>query len=52
VPLTNYCAHRNRLVHALARFAARRIDWASLDADLARFLRAHPEASAESAWRG
>ena len=52
VPLTNYCAHRNRLVHALARLAARRIDWASLDDDLARFLRAHPEASAESASPG
>ncbi|HYL24604.1 MAG TPA: GNAT family N-acetyltransferase, partial [Burkholderiales bacterium] len=43
VPLTNYCAHRNRAIHALGRLAARRIDWATLDDDLARFVRAHPE---------
>jgi hypothetical protein len=27
VPLTNYCAHRNRLVHAVARLCARHLDW-------------------------
>jgi hypothetical protein len=45
VPLTNYCAHRNPLVHALARLCARRIDWSTLDHDLARFLRAHAESN-------
>jgi len=44
VPLTNYCMHRNFAVHAVARACARRIDWASLDDDLARHVRAHPEA--------
>lgn len=44
VPLTNYCAHRNGMIHALARLAARRIDWSTLDDDLARYVRAHPEA--------
>ncbi len=42
VPLTNYCAHRNRAIHAIARLAARRIDWSSLDDDLAGYVRAHP----------
>jgi len=44
VPLVNFCRHRNGLVHALAARAARGIDWASLDDDLARHVRAHPEA--------
>jgi hypothetical protein len=43
VPLVNYCRHRNRLVNALAARAARGIDWPTLDADLARHVRAHPE---------
>jgi len=42
VPLTNYCAHRNRLVHAIGRAFARHITWSTLDDDLARFLKAHP----------
>ena len=44
VPLVNFCRHRNRLIHALAARAARGIDWATLDDDLARHLRSHPEA--------
>jgi predicted N-acyltransferase len=51
VPLTNYCAHRNPLVHAAARLCARRIDWSTLDDDLARFLRAHPASNEGSASR-
>ena len=43
VPLTNYCAHRNGAIHAAARLAARRIGWSTLDDDLARYLRAHPQ---------
>ena len=43
VPLTNYCAHRNPLVHAIGRAFARRIGWSTLDEDLARFLKAHPD---------
>jgi hypothetical protein len=43
VPLTNYCAHRNPLVHAIGRAFARRIGWSTLDDDLARFLKAHPD---------
>jgi hypothetical protein len=42
VPLTNYCMHRNLVVHAVARACARRIDWSSLDDALARHVRAHP----------
>jgi hypothetical protein len=43
VSLNNYCRHRNILLHAIYRIVARRIDWASLDEALARFLKAHPE---------
>jgi peptidoglycan biosynthesis/recognition FemAB-like protein len=43
VPLTNYCAHRNRLVHAIGRAFARHVNWSTLDDDLARFLKAHPD---------
>lgn len=43
-PLTNWCIHRNLLVHAVYRQAARSISWATLDPDLARHLAAHPEA--------
>jgi hypothetical protein len=42
VPLANFCSHRNRVVHAVARACARRIDWTTLDDDLARFVKAHP----------
>jgi hypothetical protein len=51
VPLVNFCRHRNRLVHALAARAARGIDWASLDDDLARYVRAHPHSEAEAGAR-
>ncbi|MBI3376719.1 MAG: GNAT family N-acetyltransferase [Betaproteobacteria bacterium] len=44
VPLTNYCAHRNPLIHAVGQMCARRIGWATLDEDLARYLKAHPDA--------
>ncbi|MDR3440112.1 GNAT family N-acetyltransferase [Telmatospirillum sp.] len=43
VPLTNYCRHRNPLVHRLYKTIARTIGWQTLDSDLARFLTAHPE---------
>jgi hypothetical protein len=45
VPIANYCAHRNALIHAIGSACARRIDWSTLDDDLARFVRAHPDAS-------
>ena len=44
VPLFNYGAHRSRLIHTIARYCARQIDWTTLDDDLARFLRAQPGA--------
>jgi GNAT acetyltransferase-like protein len=43
VPLNNYCRHSNILLHTICRIVARRVDWASLDKGLARFLKAHPE---------
>jgi hypothetical protein len=36
IPLTNYCKHRNPIIHRLFASVARRVDWASLDEDLAR----------------
>jgi hypothetical protein len=43
VPLTNYCRHQNPLVHRVYGAVARTIGWRTLDPDLARFLKAHPE---------
>ena len=42
VPLNNYCRHRNIILHNVYRVFAQKIDWASLDEALARFLKAHP----------
>ena len=44
-PLTNYCLHRNPLVHRVYRAIAKTIGWHTLDEDLATFLKAHPEAA-------
>ena len=41
-PLTNWCVHRNRLVHAVYRHVAASVSWATLDSDLALHLAAHP----------
>ncbi|MDE3011695.1 MAG: GNAT family N-acetyltransferase [Pseudomonadota bacterium] len=35
LPLWNYCRHRNPLLNAIYRAVGRRIDWASLDPELA-----------------
>jgi hypothetical protein len=43
VPLNNYCQHRNIFLHHIYGILAQRVDWASLDDALARFLKAHPE---------
>ena len=43
VPLNNYCRHRNIFLHNIYRILAQRVDWASLDEGLARFLKAHPD---------
>jgi hypothetical protein len=43
IPLFNYLWHRNAFLHAIYRAVARRLDWAALDEDLAKFFKAHPE---------
>jgi len=43
VPLNNYCRHRNIFLHGIYRILAQRVDWASMDEALARFLKAHPD---------
>ena len=43
VPLVNAVRHRHPVVHAVFSAVVRRITWASLDDDLAGWLRAHPE---------
>jgi Acetyltransferase (GNAT) domain len=45
VPLNNYCRHRNIILHNLYRIFAQTIHWASMDEALARFLKAHPDAT-------
>ena len=44
-PLGNWCVHRNPIVHAVYRRVAHSVSWATLDADLARHLAAHPQAA-------
>ena len=43
VPLTNYCAHRNPLIHRIYAAVARTVNWDTLDEDLAVYLEAYPE---------
>jgi hypothetical protein len=43
VPLFNVFRHENPLVHAIFRTIGGRVTWRTLDADLAEYLRAHPE---------
>ncbi|PKU26477.1 GNAT family N-acetyltransferase [Telmatospirillum siberiense] len=45
VPLTNHCRHRHPLMHRLYAAIARTVGWHTLDEDLARFLKAHPDAT-------
>lgn len=49
VPLTNYCRHRSRFLHWLFGWFAARVTWKTLDHDLARYLKAHPEAEPSGA---
>lgn len=48
VPLTNYCQHRNPLIHWVYAKVAATVGWRTLDHDLAVFLKAHPELAPSS----
>ncbi len=43
VPLSNFCLHRNPIMHAVFRFVGTRIRWQGLDPELSAALLAHPE---------
>ena len=43
VPLTNYCAHKNPIIHWIYAVAAKTINWDTLDEDLAIYLQAYPD---------
>jgi len=43
VPLTNYGAHRNPLIHRIYAWVAAQVAWQTLDPALAAALEAHPE---------
>ncbi|HWM45804.1 MAG TPA: GNAT family N-acetyltransferase [Xanthobacteraceae bacterium] len=43
-PLTVYAKHRNAALHGVCRMIVPRIGWATLDDDLATYLKAHPDA--------
>ncbi|HEY9677277.1 MAG TPA: GNAT family N-acetyltransferase [Drouetiella sp.] len=49
VPLTNWCKHRNPIMHMLYTRATRDVTWSTLDDDLKVFLTAHPDESQEKA---
>jgi Peptidogalycan biosysnthesis/recognition len=43
VPLTNYCAHKNAIIHWVYAKVAKTINWDTLDENLATYLQAYPE---------
>jgi hypothetical protein len=43
VPLTNFCRHRQPLIHKVYELVASTISWSTLDDGLATHLKAHPE---------
>ena len=43
VPLTNYCAHLNPVINWIYAKVAKTINWDTLDADLAIYLKAYPD---------
>jgi len=43
VPLTNFCQHRQPVIHKVYELVARTISWSTLDEGLATHLKAHPE---------
>ncbi len=49
LPLTNYCKHRNRIIHRIYAEIAKGISWSTIDDDLKTYLTAHPGADRSSA---
>lgn len=43
VPLTNYCKHRNPLIHWIYAAVGKTVNWDTLDDDLKIYLEAYPE---------
>lgn len=43
VPFTNYCAHKNPIIHWVYAKVAKTINWDTLDEDLATYLKAYPD---------
>jgi len=43
IPLTNFCKHRNTLMHSISKKVASLVNWNTLDADLALYIQAYPE---------
>lgn len=43
VPFTNYCAHKNPIIHWVYAKVAKTINWDTLDEDLAIYLQAYPD---------
>jgi hypothetical protein len=43
VPFTNYCAHKNPIIHWVYAKVAKTINWDTLDEDLAIYLKAYPD---------
>lgn len=43
VPLSNFCQHKNPIVHFIYQLVAKTINWDTLDPDLAIYVKAYPE---------
>ncbi|MFM9836394.1 MAG: peptidogalycan biosysnthesis protein [Methylophilaceae bacterium] len=47
VNLTNYCKHKNPLVHFIFATVAKTVNWQTLDEGLALYVKTHPEIKSE-----
>ena len=43
IPLTNFCKHRNTLMHSISKKVASLVNWDTLDADLELYIKAYPQ---------
>ena len=48
VPLTNYCKHKNPIMHWIYARVARMVNWNTLDEDLSVYAKAYPELMPDS----
>ncbi len=48
VPLTNYCKHKNPIMHWIYARVAKMVNWDTLDEDLSAYVKAYPDLMPDS----